>query len=72
MGPASLGFQGLLRAANPSADGAGLDLEAELTKARLCARVSGHGETPSVELGHFAVLRCLGRGGSGQCRGCRP
>ena len=62
---APLEFQALLRAANPSADGAGFDLEATLSKARLRARVAGRAEAPSVRLGHFEVLRCLGRGGMG-------
>ena len=43
-----------------------LDLEAELAKARLLARVLGEPSRAAFALGRFDVLRCIGRGGMGQ------
>ena len=41
-----------------------LDLDAALLKARVKARLLGWPEEP-VQLGRFAIERCLGRGGVG-------
>jgi len=47
--------------AMPLCEDAQRDVEAELLKARVLARLTGDAHFP--RLGHFEVLRCLGRGG---------